>query len=143
MNSFLYLDEYKMYSISAQIFGGLTESVVEFSGQEKRETEAQKGPIGSGQLLADIVSRQSAKEEKKFLHDYAYTLFEDKLREDHKLLDLSDPLSESFKDEIQKNSFVKVTGKALFTDVPLIAKLFSEFNTIGEALTYITHFGEL
>jgi hypothetical protein len=143
MNSFLYLDEYKMYSISAQLFGGLTESIVEFSKEERSENEKQKGPFGSGNLLADIASEQSGKEEKKFLHDYAYTLFEKKLTEDAKVLDLTDPLPASFPEDIQKFSFVKVTGQSLFTDVPLMAKLFTEFNTLGEALTYITTFSKL
>lgn len=76
MNSFLYLDEYKMYSISAQIFGGLIESIVEFSGSEKIDKESQKGPFSSGRLMADIASEQAGRQERKFLQDYAYTIFE-------------------------------------------------------------------
>lgn len=42
MNSFLYLDEYKMYSISAQIFRGHTESVVEFSSKQQHIQKLKK-----------------------------------------------------------------------------------------------------
>lgn len=77
------------------------------------------------------------------MHDYAYTLFEEKLREDGKLLELTDPLSETFKQDMEKTSFVKVTGRSLFTDVPLLTKLLSEFNSMGEALTYLTASAEL
>lgn len=115
-----------MYSISAQIFGGLTESIVEFRGQQKSEEESQKGPVASGKLLADIASELSGKEEKKFLHDYAYTLFEKKLKDDGNLLDLTDPLPSTFREDINNVAFIKVTGQSLFTDVPLIANLFSE-----------------
>jgi hypothetical protein len=143
MNSFLYLDEYEMYSLSAQIFGGLTESVVEFSEKGRSDNESQKGPVGSGRLMADIASEHSGKQERKFLQDYAYTLFEKRLTEVGKLLDLSQTLPASFRADIQGTSLLKVTGQALFTDVHLLTNLMTEFNNIGEALTYITNFKQL
>lgn len=38
--------------------------------------------------MADILTSHTSTEERKFLHDYSYTLFEDALREQRKLLDL-------------------------------------------------------
>jgi hypothetical protein len=75
----VYLDEYKIYSISSQIFEGLTEEVIQYSHRETRDREEQKGPLGSGRILADILTDSQGRSERKFLYDYAYTLFEDRL----------------------------------------------------------------
>ena len=75
IKSFLYLDEYKMYSISSQLFEGLTEYVIHSKKGESESTESQKGPIASGKILAEIISSGQEELSKKFLHDYSYTLF--------------------------------------------------------------------
>jgi hypothetical protein len=142
MNSFIYLDEYKMYSISAQIFGGLTESVIEVSSSATNQSEEQKGPVGSGRVLADVMSNESSKEEKRSLRDYAYTMFEKRLAEDGKLVAFADNLPKNFSGAIRSAAVLKVTGKATFTDVEILTKMMSEFNTIGEALAYIINFRE-
>jgi hypothetical protein len=66
---FAFLDEYKMYSISSQVFEGLTEYALHHTRREKQDSEEQRGPVGSGRLLADIVSEQSGVTEKRFFHD--------------------------------------------------------------------------
>ena len=48
IKSFVYLDEYKMYSISSQIFEGITESLMSYQESTTEKGEEQKGPIGSG-----------------------------------------------------------------------------------------------
>ena len=48
IKSFLYLDEYKMYSISSQLFEGLTEFSMDYRGTTNEGEERQSGPIGSG-----------------------------------------------------------------------------------------------
>jgi hypothetical protein len=41
-------------------------------------------------------------------------------------------------ERIADASFVRVTGRAVFNDVQHLTKTIGEFNTLGEALTYIT-----
>ena len=55
IKGFAYLDEYKMYSISSQIFGGLTEYLTDYQATAKEEEEKQSGPLGSGRVMADIL----------------------------------------------------------------------------------------
>lgn len=50
---FIYLDEYKMYSLSSQLFEGLTEEIVQISSRSKEETEEQKGPLRVCQEIID------------------------------------------------------------------------------------------
>lgn len=67
IKSFIYLDEYKMYSISSQIFEGITESLTRFQGSTTEKKEEQKGPIASGQVMADILKFESGTQEKNAL----------------------------------------------------------------------------
>ena len=81
IKSFVYLDEYKMYSISSQLFEGLTEYVLSGKKSEYAKSEEQKGKILSGNLMGEILVKEQSSTEKKYLHDYAYNLFENKLSE--------------------------------------------------------------
>lgn len=142
LRSFIYLDNYKMYSISSQLFEGLTEYIVKSKTNNIREEESQKGPIGSGKILADIIETDVNQTEKKFLHDYSYNLFEDKLYENGNVLEID---SENIDDNIKKLddfSFVKITGNVAFNDLKLMEDTLLNFNKIGEALGYITHKAE-
>ncbi|MGB3402846.1 MAG: hypothetical protein WBA77_09155 [Microcoleaceae cyanobacterium] len=143
IKSFIYLDEYKMYSISSQIFEGLTEYVTNRSYDSSKEQETQKGPLGSGRVLADIITNESSVEERKFLHDYSYALFEDKLFKDNRVLQIdADNISEVI-DNIQDYDFIKVKGRLLFNDFKLISETINNFNKLGEALYYITNFSDI
>ncbi|RAR61564.1 hypothetical protein BCL93_105165 [Onishia taeanensis] len=145
IKSFIYLDEQKMYSLSSQIFEGITEYVLNESGNDNEEKESQKGPVGSGKILADVIKNSSKSTEKKFLHDYSFTVFENYLRQEGRILDLSG--SSIDLDEVKKSindvSFVKVKARAIFNDVDKITELFTEFNTIGEALTHMGTYEEI
>lgn len=55
IKSFIYLDEYKMYSISSQIFEGITESLMSYQESATEKQEEQKGEIGSGRIISDEV----------------------------------------------------------------------------------------
>lgn len=143
VKSFIYLDEYKMYSISSQIFEGLTEYVISHSKNSNEDLESQEGPMGSGRVLADIISRESSTEERKFLHDYSYNLFEEKLLEEKKVLQIdSKSIVESLA-KLDTYEFIKVRGRLLFSDVKLLNETIDEFNKLGEALVYITNFSNL
>ncbi len=143
IKSFIYLDEYKMYSISSQIFEGFTEFIVDYSSEGKQEKEEQKGKLGSGRILGDIISKETGTEQKRFLHDYSYTLFERKLSADNKVLVIdADNIKEKI-NEISDCDFIKVSGEATFNDMKLIIQTISNFNKVGEALTYLTSFETL
>lgn len=141
IKSFIYLDEQKMYSLSSQIFEGITEYVLRESSSENQDSESQKGPVGSGKILADVIKNSNKSTEKKFLHDYSFTVFERHLNEEGRILDLSiSPIElDKVKASINDFSFIKIKARAVFNDANKIAELFTEFNTIGEALA---HMGE-
>ena len=142
IKNFIYLDEEKMYSLSSQIFEGITEYVLKESSTDNQESESQKGPVGSGRVLADVIISSSKATEKKFFHDYSFTLFENHLLEQGRVLDLTQSsLSlDELKASISDFSFIKVKAKSIFNDVNKITELFREFNTIGEALAHMGAF---
>lgn len=138
LRSFIYLDNYKMYSISSQLFEGLTEYILQSERNSSKEEETQKGPIGSGRVLADIIEKDSNQVEKKFLHDFSYNLFEDTLIRDERVLELdSSNLLENIS-KIGDYSFVKIAGNVVFNDLKTIENTIINFNKIGEALGYLT-----
>jgi hypothetical protein len=65
IKNIIYLDEQKMYSLSSQIFEGITEYILKENGSEDQNTESQKGPIASGKVLADVIRTNSKATEKK------------------------------------------------------------------------------
>jgi hypothetical protein len=141
IKSFIYLDEYKMYSFSSQLFNGLTEALIEYHENDGLDQETQKGPIGSGKVLSDIIRRSEGKQEIRFLHDYAYSLFEKKLIEDGRLSIIKNDLSDEFFDN--KKSFMKITGSLKFKDAQKTINTFREFNKIGGALAYLSSYASL
>jgi len=142
LRSFIYLDNYKMYSISSQLFEGLTEYIVQTNNERKTEEESQKGPIGSGRLLADIIEKNTNQTEKKFLHDYSYNLFEDTLKLENRVLEIDlDNINENIK-KINEFSFIQVSGNVVFNDLKIIEDTIKNFNHIGGALGYITQKAE-
>jgi hypothetical protein len=120
IKSFIYVDEYKMYSISSQIFNGLTEYVTSYSQQGRDDLERQDGPVGSGRILADIISKQSSTEERKFLHDYSYNLFEEQLLEEQRVLQIDLGNINEVIGNIEDYDFIKVRGRLLFSDIMLM-----------------------
>ena len=138
LRSFIYLDNYKMYSISSQLFEGLTEYIVQTERKSTIESESQKGPIGSGRLLADIIEKDSNQTEKKFLHDYSYNLFEDALIKENRVLEIDIDNIEKNIEKIGDFSFVKISGNVIFNDLKTIEDTIKNFNQIGGALGYVT-----
>jgi len=136
IKSFIYLDEVKMYSVSSQLFEGLTDHIINYKLDRKSAEEEQKGPFSSGRKLADIIIKEGGTKEIKFLHDYSYTLFEDELIKDNKVLQIN---PENFDNEISKInefSFIKISGRCQLLDVNMVHETLGQFNKIGEAVTY-------
>ena len=142
IRNFIYLDEEKMYSLSSQIFAGITEYVLNESFAESEVSEQQKGPMGSGKILGDILRRSDRSSEKKFLNDYSYTLFEEELLEKNKVVEIS--CSDQEKDLPHSNKpFIKATARATFNDINSIKNTLENFNKIGEALAHVTNFEKI
>ena len=132
LRSFIYLDNYKMYSISSQLFEGLTEYIVRTENKTQKEEESQKGPIGSGRVLADIIEKNTNETEKKFLHDFSYNLFEDTLVKEERVLELgTNDINEKI-EKISDYSFVKISGNVIFNDLKIIEDTIKNFK-IGRA----------
>lgn len=140
IKSFLYLDEYKMYSISSQLFEGITEYSIDFSNKSSEESEGQKGPIGSGKVLADILKSEKGTTEKKYLHDYSYQIFEEHLINSQQVIEIDAATIDDLKTDIGSCSFIKIRAKAIFNDINMILSTLSNFNALGEALTYVTNY---
>lgn len=141
IKNFIYLDEEKMYSLSSQLFEGVTEYVLNESLSGKNVSEEQKGPVGSGRILGDILRNSERKTEKKFLNDYSFTIFEKKLLEDERVSIVPDAaLTEPFS---ENKSFIKITSKATFNDINSINTTLKNFNTIGKALAHVTNYKEI
>lgn len=132
IKAFIYLDNYKMYSISSQIFEGLTEYIISSSDKKYTKSDQQKGhKIFDGQLLADIIEQSKNETEKKFLNDYAFTLFEQKIREENKVLDINGENVEETIHQIDDSSFVAVKGRIVFNDSRLVEHMAKNFNDLG------------
>ncbi len=140
---FIYLDEEKMYSLSSQLFEGVTEYVLSESASATEKSEGQKGPVGSGRILGDILKNSERNTEKKFLNDYSYVIFEKKLLEDKRVLVASDSEESTIEEFTGDKSFIKITSKATFNDINSINATLKNFNKIGKALAHVTSFKEI
>lgn len=133
IKSFIYLDEYKLYSLSSQLFQGLTEYVISGSAASHVEEETQKGKFVSGKVMGDILKIEKASTEKKYLHDYAFNLLETELI-DRGILYTITP--KDMIETIQPKGIIKVTGRAVFNDYSTLQSTISRFNSVGESLGY-------
>lgn len=135
IKSFIYLDSKKMYSLASQIFEGLVDSYIQTEKKQENQSDQQKGPFASGRTLADIIITEHDKTESKFLHDYLYNMFENKLISLNKVTQIQ---SETVLRNLKPLSFIKVTGRAIFNDSKEIFRTLTNYNKIGEILAYIT-----
>ena len=136
IKAFVYLDKHKMYSISSQIFEGLTEYIVNYSierNEDRHGTENEEGRI-----LGHILGKELGTESRRFLHDYSYSVFEKKLIGDSQVLELNNSNLGTYMPKIKNHSFLKITGRAVFKDVKLMVHTMESFNEMGKALAYVT-----
>lgn len=139
IKSFIYLDDYKLYSLSSQLFKGFTEYIISGTSASHSEEESQKGSFASGKVISDLLEKEKTSTEKKFLHDYAFNLLEAELV-DQELLYVISP--EDSTDTIQTKSIIKVTGRAIFNDYRILQTTMSRFNSIGESFGHF-QFGKV
>lgn len=139
IKNFIYLDDYKMYSISSQIFEGMTDYIIKGLSERTEEKDEQKGNFATGRIMADIAEKQSKHTEKIFLHDYSYTLFESKLFESNKVLEINETNAKNLISNLTNYSFIKVTGRIILNDSSTIENAIATFNELGINTTIVTN----
>lgn len=78
------------------------------------------------------------------MSDFSYTLFEKKLLDDNKVIEVDESFFiEELRDKAESISFIKVTAKAVFNDIRLIKGTLKNFNSIGLALAHVTNVTEI
>ncbi|CAI8791693.1 hypothetical protein [Pseudomonas chlororaphis] len=139
MKHFIYLDRYKMYSLSSQLMEGVTDYILKESKRSEEDSTEQKGEFASGRVMAEIIETTSSNIEKKFLHDYAYSVFEGKLVAEGKMFDLSvgDTASE-IKERIGNCKIIRVKARGMFVDSNEIVRSLRSFATIMQSFGIIT-----
>jgi hypothetical protein len=89
-------------------------------------------------VLADIIEKEATASEKKFLHDYSYNLFEEALIKEQRVLEINQDTIDDAINRVKDFSFVKVVGRVAFNDLKQVEHTIKNFNSIGEALGYIS-----
>jgi hypothetical protein len=140
LRNFIYLDTQKLYSIYSQLFNGFTESFISESSNIETKGENQKGPLGSGHSLNDLLEVASKSVEKKFLHDQAYSKLENYLEEELLLQEVISNSTEVTVDLLEGKPFVKIKALVRFDNYEKIKNFFRDFNKIGLAISSLSHF---
>ncbi|GBF52074.1 hypothetical protein LPTSP4_36120 [Leptospira ryugenii] len=138
IRSFLYLDEYKLFSFSSQLFSGMTDYILSSDQQISSKTQTQTSQFFSGRSIGEIATMEKGKMERKFLHDFAYTLFEEQIVSMERLLTVDATNSNTAISSFRGKTFIKVTGTAKFLDSKFLSSVIEDFNKVGEALTYVS-----
>ncbi|MCK1794294.1 DUF6414 family protein [Pseudomonas violetae] len=140
MRSFVYLDEYKMYSLSSQLMEGVTDFVIKESKRSDSDIEEQDGPRNSGKKLAEIIETASANVEKRFLHDYAFSIFEEKLVVTEKVVSLTSLSSFSdLSEDVLGRRLVRIKAKANFLDAADILRSLNTLVDMQDALSIVAN----
>lgn len=139
LRNFIYLDTQKLYSIYSQLFNGFTESFISESSNIETKGESQKGPLGSGHSLNDLLEVASKSVEKKFLHDQAYSKLENYLEEKLLLQVISNSTQVTI-DLLEGKPFVKIKALVRFDNYEKIKNFFRDFNKIGLAIATLSNF---
>lgn len=137
IKNFIYLDGYKLYSLSSQVFEGLTEYLINTNYQEEKNKDSQEGPLFSKQLLVDVMKDGKKFEEKKHLHDYTFIQFENYLTANNMLTDINSIEDDKIIEHCIKSPFIKIKGKVTFNDMESIQNTLKDFNKIGKALAHM------
>lgn len=131
IKSFIYLDDNKMYSLSSQVFEGITQYILNEDVSAIGEGQEQKGQLLSGRFMADMMFQRNAKSEMRYLHDFAYNIFEAELVSRGLLFEA---VKETDITDLRDKSFIKVKGKIIFEDYEKILYTLQHFNEIGRAV---------
>ena len=139
MKNFIYLDQFKMYSLSSQLMEGVTEYILEEKKDITTDEVGQKGPVASGRIMAEIIEKTSANYEKKFLHDYAYLIFERRLEELGKYVNVdSSTMLLDMQGSIKHGQILRVKGRAKIVDFLEIHRSLRTMDSTSQALGIVS-----
>ena len=109
----IYLDEYKLYSLSSQLFGGLTSSLLQYEESVGAEEEKQKGPQASGRRRGHLDTRVQGQQERRLLHDHTYALFEEELKNKNAITEYDHSSCSEKLEYVPPGSFIKVRANKI------------------------------
>jgi hypothetical protein len=122
---------------------GVTDYILEETRDSTVDETTQKGPVASGRIIAEIIEKASTSFEKKFLHDYAYSIFENRLVDLSKLVQIDSTYSKADAlGSLKHSQIVKILGKAKFVDFGETVKTLRAMNSIRQSLGIITSNGQ-
>ncbi|MDX1303602.1 hypothetical protein [Photobacterium sp.] len=143
IKNFIYIDEDKLYSLSSQLFEGVTEYVLNEQQLDESNEQQSKDKLLSSKVIADVIRETSKFTEKKFLHDHSFNLFEEELKSTGRLLDLND-VEYSYSDICDSGkSFVKIEAKGNFLNLKELQEFFKHFSDISDAIATLPLTAEL
>jgi hypothetical protein len=135
IRDFIYLDNEKMYSMYSQLFEGITENIIKQKSAESSDTKnngfTDKSKTNN---IEQKVLEASFLTENKVLHDYAYHIFEDKIKT--KIYDIT-KTNEISKDKIKKSFIIKISGTAKINDNNRIKHMLSNFDIMSNSIAYL------
>lgn len=140
LKNFIYLDEAKLNSYISQLFSGVTEYLLSSSEKNKQNEETQKGEVLSGKILRAIFQENENTAEKKFLYDYSYQLFEDKLFELNAVVEINQNTQLA---DLEAVRFVKIKSRVKLLDYSVIIETLNSFPQLLESMLIASSWEEL
>ncbi|MDE0087530.1 MAG: hypothetical protein OXU23_17540 [Candidatus Poribacteria bacterium] len=143
IKNFIYLDDYKMYSMSSQVLGGVVHSKSSYEDVTKGASRNIEG-IEHSELHEEvpIIEQGFGGVEHKHVHDYAYLDFENRLKKDGKIISLSTEKIDTSITQLN-NEFVEIRGKATLIDMNTLKSTIGNLNEISKSLTNVVNFSEI
>ena len=144
IKNFIYLDEDKMFSISAQISGGRIESMMvednesytEVDKQVKHETTRVKKNISTNdEVMENILRTEISGQKHKILHDFSYSIFE------QEIANIIIDVNENNIKKINNANFVRIKSRPIFIDISKIIHSAEHFNTLYKAILSFYNMG--
>ncbi|MDP9973266.1 hypothetical protein J2W39_004513 [Variovorax paradoxus] len=135
MKNILYFDEKKLFSLTSQVFAGVTEFLIKEKLKETTDTETQKGSLASGKVVADAITSAEKDTERRIMHDYAFSLFEAEIINRNLVQEISPKIAFSPPDLMRP--FVRISAPARIFDVKKATDIMSEFNSLTASLGYV------
>ena len=133
IREFIYVDVPKLYSLYSQIFGGVTDHIVEERINQLITGDTQGSMIK--QSTAESQGLESSRRvESTVLHDHMYNRLEAELYST--LLNVGDIDVENIVHTYSSNPMIKVSGRSELEDYQRISVFFEQFNKVVEAIAY-------
>ncbi len=133
---FIYLDEDKMYSLSSQLFEGITNHILSGDSSVVGSGESQKGNYATGNFMANMMIQQTMHSESRSLNDFAFTVFENELCRRGLLYSVN---KDDTLDSLRGKGFVKISGRITIHDYSNTLDTIEHFNDIGKAIGFLQH----